>query len=263
MSDFLVSEHQIYCDALLSVYRFGDKYKACWTRRARKSGYEKAYDTYFGDDIGVGSESAPADDAKLSNNICRARSKIFEYAYCNDWDYFVTLTIDPNKYDRYDLKVFQKDLGRFLNNYSTHHGSKIRYVLIPEMHKDGAWHMHGLVSGILPKHLITNENGYLDFPMYRKKFGYCSLSSINSHEAVSKYITKYVTKELFSLPYGQNLYYCSHGLKGKELLYRFDNVSSDFTDWDFVHEDGFCMTKMFDNKETLDSALERMTLIEG
>ena len=26
---------------------------------------------------------------KLAENISRARSKIFEYAYCNDWQYFV------------------------------------------------------------------------------------------------------------------------------------------------------------------------------
>ena len=33
-------------------------------------------------------------DVKLANNITRAKNRIFEYAFCNPWDYFFTgLTI--------------------------------------------------------------------------------------------------------------------------------------------------------------------------
>lgn len=106
---------------------------------------------------------------------------------------------------------------------------------------------HGLISGILPKHLVVNKNGYLDFSLYSKKFGYCSLSPLKSHEAVSKYITKYVTKDLSSMALGQRLYYCSKGLKKSELLYRFNKVESDLLEWDFVHPDGFCKIAMVDN----------------
>ena len=42
--------------------------------------------------------------------------------------------------------------------------------------------MHGLISGILPKHLITNKDGYLDFVLYSNKFGFCSLEPLKSHE---------------------------------------------------------------------------------
>lgn len=146
-----------------------------------------------------------------------------------------------------DLKTYMKDLGKFINNYHTHHKSKIDYELIPEHHKDGAWHMHGLLHGILPKHLITNENGYLDFPMYSKKFGYCSLSPVRDHEAVSKYITKYITKDLANRSLGERLYYCSKGLNKPKELFRLENVIPDFIDWDFEHEDGYCRTAMVDN----------------
>ena len=63
---------------------------------------------------------------KLLANLSRAKNKVQEYALCNNFDYFVTLTIDRLKYDRYDLKKYYKDLGKFINNYNTNHSSKIK-----------------------------------------------------------------------------------------------------------------------------------------
>lgn len=173
-------------------------------------------------------------DSKLSNNISRAKSKVKEYALCNDFDFFVTLTIDPVKYDRYDLKKYYKDLSKFFNNYSSNHKSKIKYILIPEMHKDGAWHMHGLIKGILDKHLTKNQNGYLDWKQYSKKFGYISLDKIKDKEKVSSYITKYITKDLSNTVQELNahMYYCSKGLnKAKEIkrgTLLADNIPYDY-----------------------------------
>ena len=53
---------------------------------------------------------------KLENNLSRAKSKIFQYAMCNDFEYFVTLTLDSKKYDRYNLSKFIKDLGQMIRN---------------------------------------------------------------------------------------------------------------------------------------------------
>ncbi len=39
-------------------------------------------------------------EEKLANSISRSRQKVFEYAYCNDWDWFVTMTLDPKKYEQ-------------------------------------------------------------------------------------------------------------------------------------------------------------------
>lgn len=243
MADFIVSPSQIFDVGVLSVKQFGSKYKVIWSKAVRKKGFQP-----FDDSADDKENDIPqVNTEKLSNNISRAKSLIFEYAFCNSWDYFITLTISPDKFDRYSLNSYVKALGKFINNYNTNYHSKIFYLLIPEQHKDGAWHMHGLISGILPKHLVVNKNGYLDFSLYSKKFGYCSLSPLKSHEAVSKYITKYVTKDLSSMALGQRLYYCSKGLKKSELLYRFNKVESDLLEWDFVHPDGFCKIAMVDN----------------
>ena len=177
---------------------------------------------------------------KLSNNLSRAKSKVFEYSMSNDFDYFITLTLDPLKYDRGNLKKYIKDLGQFIRNYRTKYNIDVQYLLIPERHKDGSWHMHGLIKGI-PSHLFTiNENGYLDWLDYKKKFGFCSLSAVKNQVAVSKYITKYISKSFNDeggvTEKNKKLYYNSRGLlksekilEGQALPELLEKIDFDFT----------------------------------
>lgn len=160
-------------------------------------------------------------DEKLDNHIVRARSKIFEYVACNDFDYFITLTLNKEKYDRYDLREFIKDLGQFIRDYRKKYKVDIQYLLIPEPHKDGAWHMHGVIKGIPGSHLIINKNGYLDWTGYSDKFGWCSIDPIRSREAISKYMTKYASKALVASlkrEKEKKLYYVTRGLKTAEKV---------------------------------------------
>lgn len=184
---------------------------------------------------------------KLENNLSRAKAKIKEYGLCNDFEYFVTLTIDPKKYGRNDLKTYYKDLGKFLSNYKTNHGSKIEYVLIPEYHKDGEnFHMHGLFKGILPKHLSKNEHGYLDWEQYSKKFGYMSIGLIKDKDKVSSYITKYINKSMSDTikSLGAHMYYCSKGLKIATEIKR-GTLSDHSIPYDF--ENDYVKIKMINN----------------
>jgi len=161
------------------------------------------------------------DDERFNSSISRSRSKVFEYAICNEFDYFVTLTLDPKKYNRYDLDGFIKDLGQFIRNYRRVHGLDIQYLLIPERHSDGAWHMHGLMKGIPEEYLHINGNGYLDWKAYKDRFGWISLDKVRNKEAVSKYITKYITKEQFGKSMNEKhkkLYYVTRGLKQAEVI---------------------------------------------
>lgn len=97
--------------------------------------------------------------------------------------------------------------------------------------------MHGLMMGLpeeqlhefteqekIPiKILIEIKRGHkvYNWPAYQKTFGYISISKTRHIESVSKYITKYITKDLGKTRIGLNdhLYYCSQGLKRSELLY--------------------------------------------
>lgn len=193
--------------------------------------------------------------SKLDNNISRARNKVFEYAMCNDFQYFVTLTIDRKKYDRKDLRTYYKDFSQFLRNYGRNHKTKVEYLLIPEKHKDGAWHMHGLVKGIPGKHLVKNEHGYLDWLHYRDRFGWISLAPIRSTERVSKYITKYISKDLSRTVTDLNakMYYSSKGLKVAEEIKR-GTLSAHSVPYDF--ENDYVKIKWFNDDSIANSILD-------
>jgi hypothetical protein len=176
---------------------------------------------------------------KLSNNIARARSKIFEYAICNNFEYFVTLTVNGQHLDRYNLVEYIKKLGQFIRDYRKKYKANVQYLLIPEKHTDGAWHMHGLLKGILKEHLTINKYGYKDWNAYSKRFGYISIDDIKNKIAVSKYITKYISKSINNgggvTEKESKLYYCSRGLKkpikiheGTLKSYQLNNIYFDF-----------------------------------
>ena len=78
----------------------------------------------------------------------RAACKLRDYALCNNFKYFVTLTLDPARVDRYDLAVVVKKLRVWLDNHVRRDG--LKYILVPEKHKDGAFHFHGFFNDALP-----------------------------------------------------------------------------------------------------------------
>ena len=71
----------------------------------------------------------------------RAASKVRDLALCNDFGWFVTLTLDAAKVDRYDMREITRKLNNWCDNMVRRKG--LRYVLVPERHKDGAVHFHG------------------------------------------------------------------------------------------------------------------------
>ncbi len=140
-------------------------------------------------------------EAKLDSNFSRARSMVLQYALCNPWEYFFTGTLDREKFNRYDLDTFQSKLSQFIRDKRKAYSAKFQVLLVPEHHKDGAWHIHGLPDAVLrafappaPRKLI--EGGFLDWPDYMRKFGFCSLAPIRNPIATAYYISKYVSKDL-------------------------------------------------------------------
>lgn len=175
-------------------------------------------------------------EGKEENNISRTRSKIWEYSTCNKFDAFITLTLNKDKMNRYDLDAFIKALGQFIRDNRKRKGSDIEYLLIPEKHADGAYHMHGLIKGIntdelkaftlkdkIPmkiKNLIKQGRTIYNWIPYSEKFGWVTLEEIHNQEAVSKYITKYIKKDIgvsVSEKHKKS-YYCSRGLKKAEII---------------------------------------------
>ena len=159
-------------------------------------------------------------------HISRSKSRIRELAFCNKWDYFVTITLSSENQTRSDLQALKKRWNQCLKDYAAKLGCRPKYLLIPELHKDGeAWHLHGLFAGFAPASLVKNEHGYLDIPYFRKRFGWVSLSKIKDPDRCASYITKYITKDLAAgekLKSGEHLFFASKGLNGAVLLYQGD-----------------------------------------
>lgn len=77
----------------------------------------------------------------------RARARVRDIALCTDFAYFVTLTLDRAKVDRYDMGAITRKLNAWLSNQVQRRG--LAYVLVPERHEDGAIHFHGFFNRAL------------------------------------------------------------------------------------------------------------------
>lgn len=151
------------------------------------------------------------------NNVLRSKKTIDELGNCNSWDFFVTFTISPDKFDRHDLQGFYKKFAYFIQNYKRLHKCKFDYVFVPELHADGAWHLHGLIGG-MPFENFQRYNLFDYFPYtdvripnyirtrlaqghelyywqaYVDRFGWCVVERLRDSEKASNYITKYIGK---------------------------------------------------------------------
>lgn len=232
--------------AYLKIEKWGNRF-----RLVKLDGQPKAPKEYVPFSPKKEGESTATE--RFENNLSRAKSRVLECGYCNEWEYFVTLTLDGSLRDRYDLPAFVKALGVWIKLYNRKFHTKLKYVLIPEQHKDGAYHMHGLLSGVSPLSLKTNEHGYKDLPFYRERFGYISLSPLASKDKAVSYITKYISKGFSQteIDSGKHLYYCSQGLNKREYIQHL-NVPSDYP-MDF--ENTYCGITWLDGAEQLESVV--------
>ena len=230
----------------------GNGFKVSCLSSYRIPGYEDRKHTAKGE-AGI--------DSKLDNNLSRTRNRIKELAMCNEWQWFVTLTLDAKKYDRTNLPQFIKDLAQLIRNYRRKSGLSVKYLLIPEHHKDGCWHLHGLFMGLpadklhafqRSEHLPIRILQRLDqgipvytWEEYSNRFGYAVFEPIRNHEAVCNYITKYITKDMLNTIKELNAhsFYASHGLKQSTVLLQ-DLLPRGIESPDY--ENDYCSVKWFD-----------------
>jgi hypothetical protein len=173
-------------------------------------------------------------DCKLDNNFSRARSMVLQYALCNPWQYFFTGTLSQDKWQRDSLTPFMSSLSQSVRDWRKAYQIGLDVLLVPEQHKDGSWHVHGLINN-LPSYAIGSfvrldlrevGLGWL-FPLklcngdfynwydFSDKYGFCSLAPIRDPIATAFYITKYISKDLTQRAgdLGQHLYFHSRPLR--------------------------------------------------
>lgn len=258
-----------------NLYRYGDVLKVVYIktlsrRKTRERGKKtnvsgitadesttKIPENFIPDKFKKSEKSAEKEkQQRFSQSLSRTKARIFELAACNEFTHFCTFTQDEEKRDRFDLNAFRTDFAQLVRNMNRDRaeGAKIQYLLIPEKHKNGAWHMHGLLKGLTPEDLrpFTLEEKLpqrlrkqlkegvkiYDWTRYRRSFGYFTCTEIENGTAAAKYITKYVTKDVAETARksGAHLFFASQGLKGREKLEwrSFDKCPVD--NWDFEND---------------------------
>jgi hypothetical protein len=153
----------------------------------------------------------------------RAKRQVIEYALNNTFNWFVTITFDKNKIDRYDSKLLEKKIRSWLNHIPRDYNTKTpSYIMVPEYHKDKAIHYHLLINmennklKYLYNHKEWKKPVYKDTHLF-KKYGRNNWVKIDQYtEPIGLYLSKYITK----LPDKMNTqyYFSSQGLNQSEKI---------------------------------------------
>lgn len=149
----------------------------------------------------------------------RARANLRRLALANGFDYFVTLTLNGAKIDRYDGAAVVKKLNQWADNMVRRHG--LRYILVPELHKDGAFHFHGFMSGrglkVVDSGVKWDDRPVYNLPQWRLGFSTAQQLYGDYHAAVG-YCCKYIGKQEYQRPLGR-WYYSGGALRQPEKVY--------------------------------------------
>ena len=170
-----------------------------------------------------------AEELQLEKNraLWKIKTKIKDYILCNDFDYFWTLTFDS---DRYNYTVAFEKMGKWLEKMRKKYG-KFNYIMIPELHKDGAIHFHGVTGGLnaVVRDSGVKHKGVKVYNCTDWQHGFTTLTRVRSKEKTATYVTKYVTKEMQNsiVGKGKKKYWCSRGLRLPAVSYTDLNLGED------------------------------------
>lgn len=163
----------------------------------RDAGWEAADDWAAAPTKKQRGEAAGTDKAaSLDRAMRRARAQVRDIALCNGFRWFVTLTLDAARVDRYDMAAITRKLNAWLDNQVRRRG--LRYVLVPERHKDGAIHFHGFFSDALEavdsRH--KDKQGHKVYNLPGWTLGFTSAVEVYGDYAKAVgYVCKYIGKQ--------------------------------------------------------------------
>ena len=169
----------------------------------------------------------------IYNSKSRTIKSIYDLARANDWDYFVTMTFNPEKVNRknYDdiihaMQLYIKTLKKHCNDFV--------YLIVPELHKDNrSWHLHGLFKNIDSRLLADSgkrtKDGDIIYNLLTWDYGWTTATKVNDNDRVVRYMTKYITKDLCVDTMYRNRFYCSRNInrhQENDLYYSIHEIDS-------------------------------------
>jgi len=122
---------------------------------------------------------------------------------------FLTLTF---KADIKDLKIANNLFKEFIKRLNKKMSKKVGYIAVPEYQKKS--------RDVVHYHLLC-DLPYIDANDLAKiwQHGFIQINKIKNQQAISKYVSKYISKDFDERQFGKKRYFCSRNLKkSKELL---------------------------------------------
>lgn len=157
-------------------------------------------------------------------NQKRAMQVVYDLARSNDWNWFLTMTFDESTVDRYSYDDCVAALKRW-TDIMYHQGNM--WLIVPEQHKDGAYHFHGLVFGRLKltpginPHTgkeIFDKSGRPVYNVTNYHYGFTTVTPVSDSKKASGYLSKYLSKSL-QVPKGKKRYWASKSLQRPTVDY--------------------------------------------
>ena len=148
----------------------------------------------------------------------RARAQVRDLALSNLFTHFVTLTLNQAQVDRYDMGAITRKLNAWLSNQVQRRG--LKYVLVPERHKDGAIHFHGFfndaVRAVPSGHADKGGHPIFNLPGWTLGFT-TAIQLYGDYHAAVGYVCKYIGKQ--GEKPGGRWYYSGGQLTRPEVTY--------------------------------------------
>lgn len=188
--------------------------------------------------------------AKVSASA--SKNRIYNIARSNTWNWFITITFDREKVDSSNYDDAIQKMVYFLNNIRKRKCPAMKYLIVPELHKDGIhFHFHGLLAHCEELHMsfsghyTRGRNSKPIFNILDWSFGFTTATRVGDSGRASSYITKYITKD------------CATALKNKKRYTVSQNVSRALPEYfvqdemDFIklYSDRIVYTKSVEVKE--------------
>jgi len=165
----------------------------------------------------------------------RSKTSVTDYALCNEFSQFITLTLDPSKVDSLDYDISKKLVSKWINN-QRRHSPLLTYILVAEKHKSGRIHFHMIVNnfnGELEKAVNSKtgrnliKGGKQIYNLKGWNYGFSTLSFIENKEATARYLQKYLTKD-FIEAFNKKRFWTSRGLNKPTKEYNVPFDSRDY-----------------------------------
>ena len=149
----------------------------------------------------------------------RTKNRIYNYARANNWEWFLTFTFNPKFVDSYNYDEIVKVMHEFLRHMGDlTKKNRSQYLIVPEKHKSGRYHLHGIFSNLDINVWKFQFSGHVTkggLPIFNIgcfKYGFTTATQVQSSTRVSHYISKYITKDMFDSIKNKKRYWVSRNV---------------------------------------------------